>query len=94
MSTPSVFISYSQKDESWKNLLFIQLKALVQQGDITLWDDSKIGTGQSRVLTTGGEEGRSGCLPSCPTLNQIGVVSQDGVRISSKLVSQKMLLVS
>ena len=45
MTKPSVFISYSHKDEDLKNLLFIQLKALVQQGDITLWDDRKIGTG-------------------------------------------------
>ena len=45
MTKPSVFISYSHKDEDLKNLLFIQLKALVQQGDITIWDDRKIGTG-------------------------------------------------
>ena len=46
MTKPSVFISYSHKDEKWKNLLFIQLKALVQQGDITIWDDLKIDTGE------------------------------------------------
>ncbi len=45
MSKPSVFISYSHKDEKWKNLFATHLKALVRQGDITLWDDLKIGTG-------------------------------------------------
>jgi len=45
MSKPSVFISYSHKDEIWKDRLLPHLKSLEQQGDIILWDDRKIGTG-------------------------------------------------
>lgn len=45
MSKPSVFISYSRKDEELKNIFVTHLKSLVQQGDITLWDDQNIGTG-------------------------------------------------
>lgn len=40
-----VFISYSHKDEDWKDRVVTHLKALVHQGDIVLWDDRKIGTG-------------------------------------------------
>ncbi|MCK4817537.1 toll/interleukin-1 receptor domain-containing protein, partial [bacterium] len=41
-----VFISYSHKDEKWKDRLVTHLKAFVHQGDIVLWDDRKIDTGQ------------------------------------------------
>jgi tetratricopeptide (TPR) repeat protein len=40
-----VFISYSHKDEEWKDRLMPHLRTLEQQGDIVLWDDRKIGTG-------------------------------------------------
>ncbi len=37
-----VFISYSHKDEGWKDRLMPHLRTLEQQGEITLWDDRKI----------------------------------------------------
>jgi len=40
-----VFISYSHKDEAWKDMLVTHFKPFVHQGDIVLWDDRKIGTG-------------------------------------------------
>lgn len=43
-----VFISYSHKDEGWKNRLTRHLKALEQQKQIVLWDDSMIGTGDDK----------------------------------------------
>jgi len=43
---PRVFISYSHKDEDWKNRLIPHLRALEQQGEITLWDDRKINPGE------------------------------------------------
>ena len=42
---PTVFISYSHKDEEWKDRLLPYLKALVLEGIVDLWEDSKIGTG-------------------------------------------------
>ena len=42
---PTVFISYSHKDEEWKDRLHPHLKALVLEGVIELWDDRKIDTG-------------------------------------------------
>ncbi len=42
---PTVFISYSHKDEEWKDRLLPHLGTLEQQGDIVIWDDRKIGTG-------------------------------------------------
>lgn len=41
-----VFISYSHKDENWKDRLMPHLRTLEQQGDIVLWDDRKIGGGE------------------------------------------------
>ncbi|HWP56247.1 MAG TPA: toll/interleukin-1 receptor domain-containing protein, partial [Pyrinomonadaceae bacterium] len=42
---PTVFISYSHKDEEWKNRFLPQLRALEQAGRITVWDDRKIDGG-------------------------------------------------
>lgn len=41
-----VFISYSHKDERWKNMLLPQLLALEKVGLITVWDDRKIDMGE------------------------------------------------
>jgi len=43
---PRVFISYSHKDEDWKNRLIPHLRTLEQQGEIALWDDRKINPGE------------------------------------------------
>lgn len=46
MSTaPRVFISYSHKDEVWKDRLVTQLKVLEYEGHFALWDDQRIGAG-------------------------------------------------
>jgi hypothetical protein len=47
MSKPTVFISYSHKDEEWKERLVAQLGVLQQQGLLTLWEDRRIGAGQN-----------------------------------------------
>ncbi|HEX3527541.1 MAG TPA: toll/interleukin-1 receptor domain-containing protein [Thermoanaerobaculia bacterium] len=45
MSGPTVFISYSHKDEIWKDLLVRQLRVLELEGAFVLWDDRKIAAG-------------------------------------------------
>ncbi|MGR3319756.1 MAG: TIR domain-containing protein [Candidatus Anammoxibacter sp.] len=45
MAKPSVFISYSHKDEEWKDRLKPQLDALEMAGEIVVWDDRKIDGG-------------------------------------------------
>jgi tetratricopeptide (TPR) repeat protein len=46
MPVPTVFISYSHQDESWKNKLLPQLHALEQAGiDMQVWHDRKIDGG-------------------------------------------------
>ena len=45
MGSPTVFISYSHKDEEWKNRLRPHLKMLEQVGRITIWDDRQIDAG-------------------------------------------------
>ena len=42
---PIVFISYSHKDETWKDRLRPHLKVLEQLGQITIWDDRQIDPG-------------------------------------------------
>lgn len=42
---PVVFISYSHKDEDWKNRLRPHLKLLEQVGHVIIWDDRHIDTG-------------------------------------------------
>jgi hypothetical protein len=43
-STP-VFVSYSHKDKKWLDLLQVHLKPLLRDGDIDLWDDTRIQPG-------------------------------------------------
>ena len=40
-----IFISYSHKDEAWKNELQEHLKVLRHHGNITIWDDRQIVSG-------------------------------------------------
>jgi len=42
MSKPTVFISYSHKDEEWKDKLVTHLGVLQSQKLLTIWDDRKI----------------------------------------------------
>jgi len=43
----TVFISYSHKDEMWKNKLLLHLKALEQSSQVVVWDDRRVDTGAS-----------------------------------------------
>lgn len=45
MTRPTVFISYSHKDEYWKGLLRPHLEVLEKQDRIIIWDDRQIDTG-------------------------------------------------
>lgn len=45
MTVPSVFVSYSHKDEIWKDRLKPHLRMLEQAGRLTIWDDRNIDAG-------------------------------------------------
>lgn len=45
MPGPSVFISYSHKDEAWKDRLMTHLGVLQREGLLDTWDDRRIGAG-------------------------------------------------
>src|SRR5690242_9201324 len=45
-TAPTVFISYSHKDEVWKDRLVKQLAVLQKQGLLKAWNDRRIGAGQ------------------------------------------------
>jgi hypothetical protein len=45
MSSPTVFISYSHQDETWKDQLVRQLEVLELEGAFEVWDDRKIAAG-------------------------------------------------
>jgi tetratricopeptide (TPR) repeat protein len=46
MSKPTIFISYSHKDEVWKDRLTSQLGVLQTHGLLNSWDDRRIGAGE------------------------------------------------
>jgi len=46
MSRPTVFVSYSHKDEEWKDRLVTHLGVLQSQGLLDLWDDRRISAGE------------------------------------------------
>ncbi len=43
MGKPTIFISYSHKDEVWKDRLKPHLEVLETAGRISIWDDRGIG---------------------------------------------------
>jgi tetratricopeptide (TPR) repeat protein len=45
MDKPTVFISYSHKDEAWKDRLVTQLRVLQMEGMLGVWDDRRIEAG-------------------------------------------------
>jgi len=45
LEAPKVFISYSHKDEAWKERLVTQLNVLGEQGLLDIWDDTRIDGG-------------------------------------------------
>jgi hypothetical protein len=45
VTTPTVFISYSHRDEVWKDRLLTQLGVLQQQSLLELWHDRRISAG-------------------------------------------------
>jgi len=47
MPLPTVFVSYSHKDEAWKKILLPQLEVLVQEGLFEVWEDRRIDAGDS-----------------------------------------------
>jgi tetratricopeptide (TPR) repeat protein len=42
VTKPTIFISYSHKDESWKDRIVIHLGVLAQEGLLDTWDDRRI----------------------------------------------------
>src|SRR5947209_5624769 len=44
---PTVFISYSQKDEAWKDRVVSHLKVLEVEGELAVWDDKRIAAGEA-----------------------------------------------
>jgi hypothetical protein len=46
MTRPTVFISYSHKDEDWKDRVVTHLRGLGHQGSLAVWDDRRIEGGQ------------------------------------------------
>ena len=45
MNTPIVFISYSHKDEEWKDRVVTHLRVLELEGMLDVWDDRRIEAG-------------------------------------------------
>ncbi len=45
MPGPSIFISYSHKDEAWKDRLLTHLTPLVAAGRVEVWNDRRIRPG-------------------------------------------------
>ena len=46
VTKPTVFISYSHKDEAWKDRIMTHLGVLAQEGLLDTWDDRRIGAGE------------------------------------------------
>ncbi|MFT3891789.1 MAG: TIR domain-containing protein [Anaerolineales bacterium] len=47
MTSPSIFISYSHKDEEWKDRVITQLRVLEMEEMLNVWDDRRIEAGDN-----------------------------------------------
>jgi tetratricopeptide (TPR) repeat protein len=47
MTVPSVFVSYSHKDEKWKDRLLPHLRMFEQEDRLTIWEDRQIDAGST-----------------------------------------------
>ena len=95
MTKPTVFISYSHKDEEWKDLLIPHLKALEQQDQIVLWDDRKIGTGEDwypEIEQAMGRAAVSVCLISANYLASDFINKEEIPFLKKRRESEGMLL--
>ena len=45
MTAPSIFISYSHKDEEWKDRVVTHLRVLEMEDMLDVWDDRRIEAG-------------------------------------------------
>src|SRR5215218_11405299 len=45
LTRPTVFLSYSHRDEAWKERVATALKALELQNELVVWDDRRIAAG-------------------------------------------------
>ena len=67
MSNPHVFVSYSHKDEEWKDRLLPYLDILKRVADVESWNDQEIRAGENwyrRIY----EVGVCTSLPATPYL--------------------------
>ncbi|MDQ3009302.1 MAG: toll/interleukin-1 receptor domain-containing protein [Acidobacteriota bacterium] len=77
---PTVFISYSHVDETWKNRLRPHLGALEKAGRIAIWDDRKIDTGDTwypEIKTAMELAAVAVCLISADFLNSAFCVKEE-----------------
>ncbi|HSS77355.1 MAG TPA: TIR domain-containing protein, partial [Thermoanaerobaculia bacterium] len=56
---PTVFISYSQQDEVWKDRVVSHLKVLEIEGELTVWDDNRIAAGDDWLPEISGAMNRA-----------------------------------
>ena len=77
---PTVFISYSHVDETWKNRLRPHLGALEKAGRIAIWDDRKIDAGDTwypEIKTAMEQAAVAVCLISADFLNSAFCVKEE-----------------
>ena len=92
---PVVFISYSHKDEKWKDLLHPHLEALVKDEQICLWDDRKIDTGDDwypKIETTMGKAAVAVCLISADYLSSDFITKEEIPFLLKRREAEGMLL--
>ncbi len=100
MSGPTVFISYSHKDETWKDQLVSQLRVLELEGDLEVWEDRKLAAGagwragitkamesaQAAVLLISADFLTSGFIRGTEVPHLLQRRAQDGLRIIPLIV--------
>ena len=95
MVTPTVFISYSHKDETWKNRLRPHLGLLEKTGRLTIWDDRSIDGGASwypEIQKAMADARIAVCLISADYLNSSFCVKEEIPYLLQRRESEGMLL--
>ena len=97
MDKPTIFISYSHKDEKWKDLLLPHLKMLQQEGHIMkIWDDREIAYGDNwydRIEEVMKDADVAVCLISADYLASDFCVKEEIPYLLERRKSEGMLMV-
>ncbi|MBI5633480.1 MAG: TIR domain-containing protein [Nitrospirae bacterium] len=93
---PTIFISYSHKDEIWKDRLMAHLNVLYSTSQIDIWDDRRISSGDAwfdEIRNAISDASIGICLISADYLSSDFIIKEEIPYLFERRVSDNMMLI-